>query len=283
MKKIFWILIIIILFIGGWFMFVVKNPSLPIAQTILTTLGVSIDTQQEVLPSTTTGIDLSNCISYFDGCNNCTVENGKPSACTLMYCETPGEPKCNQYATGTSPALDPNCISYSDGCNTCSKSPNDWPTACTEMYCETPGEPKCNQYATWVQNPVGLANPASTNCIKNWWTLNIVTQADGGEVGQVGMCTLPDGTVCEERSYMRGLCWWTTASGDTWVSPGNPWSTPDSEWPIACTMEYAPVCASIQVECIKAPCPPIQQTFGNRCTMNANRQARFLYDGECAK
>jgi hypothetical protein len=48
-------------------------------------------------------------------------------------------------------------------------------------------------------------------------------------------------------------------------------------------MEYAPVCASIQVECIKAPCPPIQQTFGNRCTMNANKQATFLHDGECTK
>jgi hypothetical protein len=48
-----------------------------------------------------TGIDLTNCVSYFDGCNNCTVENGKPSACTLMYCETPTEPKCNQYASGT--------------------------------------------------------------------------------------------------------------------------------------------------------------------------------------
>ena len=44
-------------------------------------------------------MDLSGCISYFDGCNNCTVENGRPSACTLMYCETPSEPKCNEYAT----------------------------------------------------------------------------------------------------------------------------------------------------------------------------------------
>ncbi len=51
--------------------------------------------------------------------------------------------------------------------------------------------------------------------------------------------------------------------------------------PVACTMEYAPVCASVQVQCIKAPCPPINQTFGNRCTMRANSLAKFLYDGEC--
>ena len=48
----------------------------------------------------TTGIDLTNCTSYFDGCNNCSVKNGKADACTLMYCETPSEPKCLQYATG---------------------------------------------------------------------------------------------------------------------------------------------------------------------------------------
>ena len=49
----------------------------------------------------TTGIDLTNCISYFDGCNNCSVKNGRPDACTLMYCETPSEPKCTEYTTGS--------------------------------------------------------------------------------------------------------------------------------------------------------------------------------------
>jgi hypothetical protein len=54
----------------------------------------------EVTGQTTTGIDLTNCVSYFDGCNNCSVKDGKPDACTLMYCEHPVEPKCLQYATG---------------------------------------------------------------------------------------------------------------------------------------------------------------------------------------
>ena len=48
-----------------------------------------------------TWIDLTNCVSYFDGCNHCSVKDGKPDACTLMYCEKPTEPKCLQYATGT--------------------------------------------------------------------------------------------------------------------------------------------------------------------------------------
>lgn len=33
----------------------------------------------------------------------------------------------------------------------------------------------------------------------------------------------------------------------------------------ACTMEYAPVCASVQVQCITTPCNPVKQTFSNSC------------------
>ncbi len=47
-----------------------------------------------------TWIDLTNCVSYFDGCNNCSVKDGKADACTLMYCEKPSEPKCLQEKTG---------------------------------------------------------------------------------------------------------------------------------------------------------------------------------------
>ncbi|MEI6118732.1 MAG: hypothetical protein WCP92_05945 [bacterium] len=83
-------------------MYIVKNPNTAISQKILTTLGISTTSfQPQLSGQTTTGIDLTNCVSYFDGCNNCSVKDGKPDACTLMYCETPAEPKCNQYGSGT--------------------------------------------------------------------------------------------------------------------------------------------------------------------------------------
>lgn len=50
--------------------------------------------------------------------------------------------------------------------------------------------------------------------------------------------------------------------------------------PIACSKEYMPVCGSKPIVCITAPCNPIQQTYGNRCTMNADG-ATFLYEGQC--
>lgn len=45
-----------------------------------------------------------------------------------------------------------------------------------------------------------------------------------------------------------------------------------------CTLQYAPVCAQVQVQCIKAPCYPVQETFGNACQAGKNK---ILYSGKC--
>lgn len=41
--------------------------------------------------------DLQYCASYYDGCNNCSVESWQVSACTMMYCESPAAPRCTQF------------------------------------------------------------------------------------------------------------------------------------------------------------------------------------------
>ncbi len=53
------------------------------------------------------------------------------------------------------------------------------------------------------------------------------------------------------------------------------------EEPTVCTEQYAPVCAAQQVECIQAPCPAILQTYSNRCFLDQDKRATFLYEGEC--
>lgn len=47
-----------------------------------------------------------------------------------------------------------------------------------------------------------------------------------------------------------------------------------------CTMEYSPVCAEKQVQCIKAPCFPIKQTYWNSCMAKWDN-AKILYNWEC--
>ena len=50
-----------------------------------------------------------------------------------------------------------------------------------------------------TSTPGGLANPASVFCVDQGGTLEIVSEADG----EVGYCTLPDGTRVEEWEYYR--------------------------------------------------------------------------------
>ena len=47
-----------------------------------------------------------------------------------------------------------------------------------------------------------LANPASTNCIDQGYTLEMREN----EQGQYGVCIFPDGSECEEWAFMRGEC-----------------------------------------------------------------------------
>jgi putative hemolysin len=54
-----------------------------------------------------------------------------------------------------------------------------------------------------AHNNIQMANPASVNCEDKGGTLEIVTDKDGG---QLGMCTLEDGQICEEWAFMRGEC-----------------------------------------------------------------------------
>lgn len=51
-----------------------------------------------------------------------------------------------------------------------------------------------------VSPALALGNPASENCVKAGGTVEIVTQAGGG---QVGLCHLPNGYIIEEWTLMK--------------------------------------------------------------------------------
>lgn len=60
-----------------------------------------------------------------------------------------------------------------------------------------------------------------------------------------------------------------------WYQPPHYYSPPRADWPnpptdgIACSMNYDPVCGQKIVQCFRAPCPPLQKTFGNGCSARA--------------
>lgn len=48
-----------------------------------------------------------------------------------------------------------------------------------------------------------------------------------------------------------------------------------------CIEIYQPVCATINIQCIKAPCNPIKQTFENSCKACTNTLVSTYITGEC--
>ena len=58
--------------------------------------------------------------------------------------------------------------------------------------------------------------------------------------------------------------------------------TPEQKQADVCTQVYQPVCASVRVECIKAPCNPIKQTFSNQCTACSAPRVLSYTPGECS-
>lgn len=49
---------------------------------------------------------------------------------------------------------------------------------------------------------------------------------------------------------------------------------------MVCPQHYAPVCAQKAVQCVRAPCPAVKQTFGNSCMASAQGYS-VLYNGTC--
>jgi len=49
----------------------------------------------------------------------------------------------------------------------------------------------------------------------------------------------------------------------------------------ACIEIYKPVCANVEVQCIKAPCDPVPETFSNSCFACQNPLVEGYREGEC--
>jgi hypothetical protein len=62
------------------------------------------------------------------------------------------------------------------------------------------------------------------------------------------------------------------------ISYGSSGSVKIIDGGVACPAVYSPVCAEVVVQCIKAPCNPVRQTFSNSCMAGKNK---VLFQGTC--
>ena len=134
-------LILLLLLVVSWFVFLFLEPEHDLSQKVFGYLNITVSKNVEV------EVDLTDCISYFDWCNTCMVEDWEIKWCTRMFCDTTEEPRCLEYKWTWMDLT--NCLSYFDGCNTCEVK-NGEISLCTEISCEEYQEAKCTQYVSDV-------------------------------------------------------------------------------------------------------------------------------------
>ncbi|MFZ3073897.1 MAG: hypothetical protein WA093_02075 [Minisyncoccales bacterium] len=105
----------------------------------------------------------------------------------------------------------------------------------------------------------GQNNPAtSTAC-----TMEAKICPDGSAVGRTGPnCEFAS---CPETNTQQTACTAESRKGDV------------------CNEIYSPVCATVQIQCVKAPCDPIRQTYPNSCEACHNQLVSGYIKGECTK
>lgn len=186
------------------------------------------------------------------------------------------------YNTSFAAEIEPTCKRYFDGCNQCSRAEFGSEMACTMMACAQDQAPKCLEYFTETEMQV---TPPSKACTREYMPV----------CAQPPMPACPEGMMCAQvmpqpKTYgnkcsaeaenaqiiSQGECEAPMILEDSGVSEGSVW---DEDVKI-CTMEYAPVCGVTQVQCIKAPCYPVSQTYGNKCGAEA-ANAKVAYEWEC--
>ncbi|MCD5381484.1 MAG: hypothetical protein LR008_02815 [Candidatus Pacebacteria bacterium] len=96
-------------------------------------------------------------------------------------------------------------------------------------------------------------------------------------------CTM-DARICPDGSAVGRLgpdCEFAACSSSP-SEPGLPIEcSPESKKAEACNQMYAPVCGEVAVQCITAPCYPVQQTFSNSCSACAQGNVNSYTKGEC--
>jgi hypothetical protein len=136
-------------------------------------------------------------------------------------------------------------------------------------------------------NPACVVSAETRSAEVNWRCTGAIPNGNGGGTAcsmEAKVC--PDGTAvgrtgpnCEfaacppEASCEGGPC-------------------PDAGATIECTAEsragdvcaqiFDPVCAEVQIQCIKAPCNPVKQTFSSPCEACHNPLVKAYSKGECA-
>lgn len=123
------------------------------------------------------------------------------------------------------------------------------------------------------------AAPATTTLSGNAETPLPAKPSDGGAVA----CTM-DAKQCPDGSYVGRVapdCAFAACPTTKPAPEDSVVCTDAMKQAEVCPAIYAPVCGLVQVQCIKAPCNPVPETFSSGCNACAQKNVLSYTEGTC--
>ncbi|HOX29733.1 MAG TPA: hypothetical protein P5080_00140 [Candidatus Paceibacterota bacterium] len=126
-------------------------------------------------------------------------------------------------------------------------------------------------------NPACVVDEKTKTVEINWRCTGAIPPDSKGEITDFDECVAAGNAVME--TYPRQC----SADGKNFVEQIKKVMTcsEESRKIDVCAEILAPVCATVEVKCVKAPCPPIKQTFSNACQACMNQETKNYTEGEC--
>jgi|GEM_PF-4051181 len=128
-------------------------------------------------------------------------------------------------------------------------------------------------------NPACVVSVETKTAEINWRCTGAIPPADNN---QPTACTM-DAKICPDGTAVGRVapdCEFAACPQD---NTGKIKCSDDSRKAEICTQDYDPVCATVNIQCIKAPCDPVKQNFGNKCEACKNPLVSDYVKGECFK
>jgi len=127
-------------------------------------------------------------------------------------------------------------------------------------------------------NPACVVSTETKSAEINWRCTGLLVPGANGTSSNPVACTMEAKTCPDGSSVGR-----TGPKCEFSPCPQLIKCTAESRQGDVCAQIYDPVCATVQIQCIKAPCNPVKQTFSNACEACHNQLVPGYLAGECPK
>ena len=128
-------------------------------------------------------------------------------------------------------------------------------------------------------NPACVVSKETRTAEINWRCTGAIPPNPGAAITNFKECVAAGNPILKRNPAQ------CVANGETFMEETGQIMTclTDSRNVEACAQVFDPVCATVDIQCVKAPCDPVRQTFSSACEACLNPLVNTYTSGECER